>query len=283
MYQHGIYGIIGLPLGHSRSPALHTWAFHVLDHRGIFASWPVFPSELPDFVRAVRLLRIQGVCVTIPHKEAIIPLLDGISERAAQIGAVNTLYWHEGKLYGENTDVDGFLFPLQKRPPAHTALILGAGGAARAVIVGLQSLGVQEIFITNRNAARAHVLAREFSLHAVAWDARASVHASWVINTTPLGMDGQFKDVNPYPQAAFSQDFSQKGGLAYDLVYNPLKTCFLKEAHIAGWQMQDGLDMFVEQARCQMRLWTEKSTDFAATRACVEQSLGVAVKDYAFL
>ncbi len=277
MEQHALYGIIGHPLGHSRSPALHNWAFQALGHKGVFLSWPVEPEHLADFVHSVRLLRIQGVCVTIPHKEAIIPLLDEISPRAATIGAVNTLYWHEGKLCGENTDVDGFLLPLKQHSIPESALILGAGGAARAVVAGLQSLGIERLFISNRDTKRAQLLAEnsemecKTKLEHVDWDARADVDAHWIINTTPLGMHGVHADKSPYPATAFEKS----SGLAYDLVYNPLQTRFLREARAAGWRVQDGLDMFVGQALRQMQCWTGSSTDYAETRSFLAKTLSL--------
>ncbi len=269
MEQQALYGIIGHPLGHSRSPALHNWAFHVLGHKALFLAWPVLPEGLADFVKSVRVLGIKGVCVTIPHKEAIMPLLDEVSVRAAKIGAVNTLYWREGKLCGENTDVDGFLLPLQTRRVPRSALILGAGGAARAVVSGLQSLGVERIYICNRDAHRAHILAEHYGIEHLAWEMRSEICAQWIINTTPLGMEGVHAEQSPYP----SQAFHKAPGLAYDLVYNPLETRFLREARTAGWQVQDGLDMFVGQALKQMQHWMGKTTNYLETRSFLEKTL----------
>lgn len=245
-------GIIGHPLSHSLSPFLHTWAFARAGWPGVYLSWPVPPGHAEDFMRAVRLLRIHGVSVTIPHKEAAASLLDRVSPRARAAGAVNTLYRDENHgLCGENTDIHGFLAPLRRRAPARRALVLGAGGAARAVLAGLKEWGAASIGIANRNGGKARTLAGEFAVEAVEWERRAAWGADMLINATPLGMSGGEIEATPFPAEAF-----RGSGLAYDLVYNPLETRFLREAGIAGWEVQDGLDMFVEQGLEQFRLWT---------------------------
>ncbi len=260
-----IYGIIGQPLGHSLSPSLHNWAFAKLGYAGIFKAWPIEKSQLADFIVAMRTLNIGGACVTIPYKECIMPFLDEISPRAKSIGAVNTLYWQGHKLCGENTDVDGFMLPLLVRKAPRSALILGAGGAARAVIMGLKELGIKQIFISNRNSVKAEALAQEFDIESVAWSDRLQCHTELIINTTPLGMKGSFEELSPYSFEHLSEQ-DMKHMLAYDLVYNPLETRFLREAKQAGLNTQDGLDMFVGQALRQMQLWTEHSTDLVKTR-----------------
>lgn len=248
-------GVIGHPLTHSLSPVLHTWAFAHAGRPGAYMSWPVPPGHVEEFVRAARLLHIHGVSVTIPHKETVLPLLDYVSLRARIVGAVNTLYRDEAHgLCGENTDIHGFLAPLRRRASARRALVLGAGGAARAVLAGLKEWGAAAIGIANRNGARAQTLAEDFAVEAVAWEQRGAWGADMLINATPLGMRGEGAGATPFPAEAFTGS-----GLAYDLVYNPLETRFLREAKAAGWEVQDGLDMFVEQGIEQFRLWTEHS------------------------
>ncbi len=264
MQHTNIYGIIGSPLGHSLSPRLHNWAFKQLDYAGTFTAWPLEKSQLANFIIAMRTLHISGACVTIPHKESIIPFLDEISPRAKSVGAVNTLYWQGDKLCGENTDVHGFKLPLLKYKLPQSALILGAGGAARAVIMGLKELGVTQIRISNRNAEKASNLAQIFCIDTVPWDEREQVQANWIINTTPLGMQGSYEELSPYDFSTMGQ--IAKDTIAYDLVYNPLQTKFLREAKQAGLIAQDGLDMFVGQALRQMQLWTGKCTDLTNTR-----------------
>ncbi len=266
-----LYGIIGHPLEHSLSPALHNWAFAKRCIHAAFAPWPIAPEQLADFVSSMRLLKFQGACVTIPHKERILPLLDSISPHAQKIGAVNTLYWQDGQLCGDNTDVYGFMFPLQAHSLSN-ALVLGAGGAARAVLMGLQLLGLDksQIFLCNHNNEKAQSMAEEFGVTFYPWDARTQLSAKLIINTTPLGMQGKHVHQSPYPAKAFRSDTTC---LAYDLVYNPLHTQFLLDAKAAGWQIQDGLDMFVGQALKQMQIWTGGMTEFQETRQYLQDLL----------
>ncbi len=269
----GIYGIIGWPLSHTLSPLLHTTSFRELGLPAVLVPWPVESGRLSDFVSSVRLLGLKGSCVTIPHKEDVIPLLDRISERAAAVGAVNTLYWEDGQLCGDNTDVPGFVAPLEAlgaEACPRSALVLGAGGASRAVIAGLKSLGCGKIAICNRTEATARAFADEFGLETCPWDARGEVEADLVVNTTPLGMKGKLEGDSPFPAEAFSG----RTAVAYDIVYTPLKTRFLREAEAAGWKTITGLGMFIGQADWQCRIWTGKALPEAAKKA-VREALGL--------
>lgn len=274
-----LYGIIGYPLGHSLSPLLHSWGFARTGWPGAYFAWPVPPADTADFIRAARLLPVHGASVTIPHKESVLPLLDSVSPRAARMGAVNTLFWRDGALCGENTDVHGFMAPLRarmtsacgdaaKRAIFESALVLGAGGAARAVIAGLQELGVPRIHIANRHPGKAEILARHFGVETLPWEERAALGAQCVVNTTPLGMHGAHAEDSPFPVAGFTGD-----GLAYDLVYNPLHTRFLRDARAAGWAVQDGLDMFAAQGVEQFRIWTGRALPVRDAREMLLQHL----------
>lgn len=245
-----LFGIIGHPLGHSLSPVLHTWNFSRLGLASAYFRWDVPPGKLDDFLNAARVLPIAGVSVTIPHKQAVIPGLDGLTPAATRIGAVNTLFWNEGRLLGDNTDVTGFLSPLQDRN-FNSAMVLGAGGAARAVLAGLREKGVQQLLIANRSPERAKALAEEFSATPLPWDKRTEKNCELLVNTTPLGMKGGGINETPWPGEAFAPEQT-----VYDLVYNPLQTRFLREAARAGCTVLDGLGMFLGQAREQCRLWT---------------------------
>jgi len=262
-----LFGIIGHPLGHSLSPALHTWNFQRLGLAAAYMRWDIAPKSLPEFMHAVHVLPVAGVSVTIPHKQAVIPFLDELSYTAERIGAVNTLFWRQGRLHGENTDITGFLSPLQGQS-FDTALVLGAGGAARAVITGLQQLHVQKIHIANRSPQRAQDLAREFAVEALPWEERTSCACELLVNTTPLGMSGEGVAQTPWPGEFFS-----KGQTVYDLVYNPLQTRFLREAAEAGCHVLDGLHMFLGQAAEQCRLWTGESIPGPEGRALLEALL----------
>ncbi len=263
-----LYSVIGKPIAHSLSPALHTTAFRHHNIPGILMPWQLETEELAPFVEAMRLLDIQGSCITIPHKEDIIPLLDGITDRAKKVGAVNTIYRHDGKLLGENTDVPGFLAPLSANPPRPDAriLILGSGGAARSVVVGLQELGLKDISITNINPPSAERLSAEFNLKLIPWAERLDAGADFVINTTPQGMKGRYVDDNPFP----SSGFAGKKGIAYDLIYIPFKTRFLQEAEDAGWTTIGGLDMFLAQANQQFLIWTGKHIPDIANQLVID-------------
>ncbi|MDR2489397.1 MAG: shikimate dehydrogenase [Desulfovibrio sp.] len=255
-----LFGIIGHPLAHSMSPALHNWAFSRAGIAGFYMAWPLQPEKLPAFFDAARALPVRGGNITLPHKVTSMALLDGLSPRAQRVGAINTFYWDDACLCGDNTDVAGFLDPLAHRRIL-SALVLGAGGASRAVLAGLKELEVPDIGVSNRTAGKAETLAEEFGVHHVPWDDRTSSGADCIINATTQGMAGEGVDNTPLPARAF-----RGKGLAYDIVYNPLETRFLREAGVAGWDTQDGLAMFVGQARESFRLW-HRDKDMPAREA----------------
>lgn len=280
-----LYGVIGDPISHSLSPVLHNTGFQAWGIPAVLMAWHITPSALPDFVRAMRLLPIAGACVTIPHKEAIIPLLDRVTGLARRVGAVNTVYWEDGELVGHNTDVEGFLFPLYHRSAPTTVLILGAGGAARAVLSGLLTLpGVQRIAITARREEQVQALlaavqpaenddhdhdealepaslaARRLpQVEYLPWTRREEFPADLIVNTTPLGMDSG-AEPGSSPLRVF-----HGLGLAYDIIYQD--TPFLAAARAAGWETQNGRDMFVNQGSAQFILWTGFPLPEAATAA----------------
>ena len=262
-----LFGIIGHPLGHSLSPVLHNWAFQELGLPFVYCRWPVAPEALADFMAAVRVLPLSGLSVTIPHKQSVRAFLDGESDSAAAIGAVNTVYWEQGKLLGENTDVRGFVEPIQGRRFS-SALVLGAGGASRAVLAGLRELGVAELFLTNRSADKAKKLAAAFGARVVPWEERTRCAANLLVNTTPLGMQGENQNASPWPADRFAP-----GQVAYDLVYNPQQTRFLSEAGEQGLECIDGLSMFIGQAALQFRLWTNRQLPLAQARKLVQEQL----------
>lgn len=261
-----LFGIIGQPLGHSMSPPLHNWAFGKAGFAGEYRAFPVEPSQLDGFMGLVRTTPLSGLSVTIPHKVAVMPYLDGVSARAKAVGAVNTLYWRNGELLGENTDVHGFLAPLETLPTRPgSALVLGAGGAARAALAGLKELGVPDVAVTNRTADKAAALAREFGVHQVPWDDRAAGLPELLVNTTPLGMKGEREHLSPWPEDACLSP----GQVAYDMVYNPQETVFLRQAATHACRTIDGLSMFVHQGAEQFRLWTGSAFDLDGARGLV--------------
>lgn len=266
-----LYGVIGYPLGHSLSPLLHNTAFQALGRPALMFRWAVPPEGLADFMRAVRVLPVRGCCVTLPHKVAVVPFLDEVSPLVRRVGACNTLYWQGDSLCGENTDVTGFMTPLLPYAlPAHCpALVLGAGGAARAVVTGLQELGLHNIFVSARRQESTQRFCDEFAVTPIAWHDRGDVPVELVVNTTPAGMLGKDIESSAYPQDALRG----RQGIAYDIVYTPQETRFLYEAKQAGWQCIGGLAMFLGQAERQCALWTGASALPMAAQEAVCKAL----------
>lgn len=263
------YGIIGWPLGHTMSPTLHNWGFdqHGLD--AVYNAFPLAPEDLADFMQTVRSRPISGLSVTIPHKRAVMNYLNHVSERARAVGAVNTLYWDDDALCGENTDVSGLIAPLKTLDSIPgSAIVLGAGGAARAALAGFRELGMDAVFIANRTDSKAEALAEEFSVQAVPWDKRTQCDALLICNTTPLGMTGDMAALTPW-----EGDFPS-GGIAYDIVYNPLETRFLREAAQAGCSTISGLEMFLHQGLAQFQLWTGLNLAEESARQLLLDALG---------
>ncbi len=252
MYQ--AYGVLGESLGHSLSPKLHNSAFQQAGMKRVYFKWEINPGDLGAFMKAVRILPVSGVSVTIPYKEDAMPYLDQVSQEARDMGAVNTLYWRGNALCGENTDYTGFMAPIQDLK-LDSALVLGAGGACRGVIYGLKRLGVKEIYLSNRSQEKAESLAGEFGIRAVPWQERLRLRADLLVNTTPMGTTGEMEDKTPWESNIFPFQ------VVYDLVYNPLHTKLLRQARDHGAHTVSGLSMFVHQGLRQFKLWTGQSFD----------------------
>ncbi len=252
-----IYGILGHPTKHSLSPTIHNWGFATKGLAKTYRHFDIAPDKLDIFMTSVRNLPIQGLSVTIPHKETILPFMDSLTPTAHSIGAVNTVIkTRDGRLVGDNTDVTGFVTPLlqQGLRPA-TALVLGAGGAARAVLHGLHELGTTT-FVSCRNQEAGERLAdTKKGTTFVPWEKRSEIHAHLLVNTTPLGMNGSLCDQSPWPFALSGYQ------VCYDLVYTPRMTALLVQARNQGIPILSGLEMFIHQAAAQFRLWTGQSID----------------------
>jgi shikimate dehydrogenase len=242
--------VIGHPISHSRSPMIHG---HWLRENGIAGSYEridVAPSGLEAFVGKMRKGTYLGGNVTVPHKQAILPLLDRLSDDAKVLGAVNTIYRDGALLCGDNTDAAGFLGHLDAaatgwQNTVRTALVLGAGGASLAIVQGLRSRGVSRIIVANRDPARSKALATRFGdcIEAIAWDER-SAHvglADLVVNTTSLGMVGQ-------PALDIDLSALKATAIVDDIVYVPLETPLLQAARQRGALAVDGLGMLLNQA-----------------------------------
>lgn len=251
-------GVIGMPVAHSRSPRLHG---HWLARYGIaghYVPLSVMPEHLAEVLRILPRAGFVGVNVTIPHKEAVLTLADVVTDRAALIGAANTLIFRpDGKIHADNTDGYGFIANLRQNasdwvPVAGPAAVIGAGGAARAVVASLLDAGVTELRITNRTRLRAEQIKAEFGARVVVYDWAQAANmlegAATVVNATALGMDG--KQPLRLPLDALSAD-----ALVTDLVYTPLDTPFLIEARDRGCRTVDGLGMLLHQAAPGFERW----------------------------
>ena len=243
-------GVVGHPVKHSRSPIIHGYWLEQFGINGRYDRYDVKPEDFSHFVKTLSEQGLQGVNVTIPHKEAAFLALDEATERARRLKAANTLWFENGKLWGDNTDSIGFLANLDQGHPgwdinAKSALILGAGGAARAIIAGLQERNIEKITIVNRTRERAEELAlMSGDQVAVAEWSKLSFQlesADLVVNTTSLGMSGQ-------PDLDLSLDPLGKNALVTDIVYVPLETNLLKQARLRGNPVVDGLGMLLHQA-----------------------------------
>ena len=241
------YGVLGKPLGHSLSPVVHNSAFAA---RGIDAVYlPLEAVDVDDFMEFESAVPLQGVSVTIPYKEDVRKCTQSLSNEAGKIGSINTLIRTGNGWHGENTDVDGFLRPLQKRIKLKglRAVVLGAGGAARAICHGLVSQGAS-VCVVSRNSHKAKHLAENFDVDFVDWDQLHSLRWNILINATPVGMFPKI-DESPVPAEWLS------GEWVYDLVYNPCETRLLREASVRGLRTISGEEMFLAQAIRQQELW----------------------------
>ena len=245
-------GLIGDPVEHSRSPRMHNAAFAALGMDAVYELWPTPAAQVRDRIGGLRNLDIAGANVTVPHKQAVMPFLDEISETARRIGAVNTIIPREGRLIGDNTDAYGFRASIMERYPdiaPKRAVVLGAGGASRAVIVALQEMGADEVLIANRTLARASDLANELGAGALAWDDLPTTLRSTdlLVNATALG----WHDEEVLPNAMIANLPSQ--ALLVDLTYRD--TPFLQSARQHNLRGLDGLGMLIHQGVRSFELW----------------------------
>ncbi|MEY8837908.1 shikimate dehydrogenase [Cribrihabitans sp. XS_ASV171] len=264
-------GVIGHPVAHSRSPRIHRHWLVTHGLNGYYIPMDVAPEDLESVIRTLPKAGFVGVNITVPHKETVLALADQISDRATLIGAANTLIFRsDGKIHADNTDGYGFMANLKEgapdwNPKAGPAVVLGAGGAARAVVSALAEAGVPEIIITNRTRARAERLQSDFGKRVTVadWVQAGNIveGANLVVNTTSLGMVGK-------PELRIPLDGLQPGTVVTDLVYAPLKTRLLQAAEEAGCTTVDGLGMLLHQAVPGFERWFgERPQVDAATRA----------------
>lgn len=261
-----LYGVVGDPIEHSLSPELFDYLFKATELPCRYDAFRISPDGLAGFVDQTRAIGIRGLNVTIPHKESIPSLLDDVADEAEQLGAVNTVVNRDGHLVGHNTDLAGFLSPLREHAvdlADQSVVVLGAGGAARAVAHGLRSLDVAHITLVNRTAARADALAEELS-EAVDVSVRglddprlsdAIAEARLLVNATSVGMRPD-DDVSPVTDADMLHDRL----IVYDLVYRPLTTRLLADAAYRGAATIDGVEMLIGQALRSFELWCPEAS-----------------------
>ena len=245
-----VFGVIGHPVGHSLSPVMHNAALRHLGIPAVYGSFEVRPEELGTALSGARALGIGGLSVTVPHKEAVMEWLEEIDPVAERIGAVNTVLNREGRLFGTNTDWLGVKLSLLEAGvelSGKKAVVVGAGGAARAVVYALRELGA-EVEIYNRSFSRAENLARDFGAKAYALSEINKAFGELIVQTTSVGLK-EWK--SPVPKTVF-KNFR----VAMDIVYVPLKTKFLSEAEDMGCKLIHGLRMLVYQGAEQFRIFT---------------------------
>jgi shikimate dehydrogenase len=274
-------GLIGYPLGHSLSPVIHSAALQSCGLEGSYSLFPIHPEDqqgLKELLERVRNGEITGLNVTIPHKQNVIGLLDELTPTAQAIGAVNTIYRRGNHLIGENTDSPGFLSDLNRTLTTETrrhgdsnALLLGAGGGARAVVYALLNDG-GEVTIAARRIEQIQQLRNSFTNHQMqiadlTFSSIDLSSISLIVNTTPVGMAPNI-DQSPWPE---NLPFPPRAAI-YDLVYNPRETKLLQDARNQGLQATTGLGMLIEQAALAFEIWTSQNPSREIMRASVEQS-----------
>jgi shikimate dehydrogenase len=261
-----LYGIMGQPVSHSLSPAMHNGGFAALGLNKVYLPFAV--TDVAGAMIGLRALGIKGVSVTIPHKQAVIPHLDAIEPVAARIGAVNTLVIEAGRIKGYNTDWLGANRALAEKMElaGQRVLILGAGGSARAIGFGLLEAGA-DIVIASRTPGTGQILARELGCQWVPIAEAGSLAAAALVNATSVGM-------SPHPeQTPLAGEALARFRVVMDIVYAPLETRLLREARAAGCLIVDGLAMLLYQGGAQFELWTGSPAPLPAMRKALLAAL----------
>lgn len=278
MKQAFFLGLIGYPLVQSRSPDLHHAALRASGLRGEYRLYPIAPlpegkTALEAILQKLRAGELHGLNVTIPHKQAVLPYLDRLTPVAQAVGAVNTLFMENGRLIGDNTDAEGFLTDLRRLLPERHghALVLGAGGSARAVVYALARAGWR-VTVAARRVNQAAMLIGDLALHQTARaiplqaDSLARLtDLALIVNATPVGMIPNIH-ASPLPEGAPLPS----GAVLYDLIYKPPETLLMRQGRAAGLKVFNGLGMLVEQAALSFERWTGIDPD----RAVMRQAIG---------
>jgi 3-dehydroquinate dehydratase / shikimate dehydrogenase len=274
-----VYGVIGDPIGHSLSPMVQNAAFRKADINAVYIPFRVPREHLMQFLDDAPALGIRGLSVTIPHKESVLARLTDADQSTKGIGACNTMIWEDDKVHGYNTDERSALESLERAiadDPGRdatldnqTALILGAGGAAKAIGYGLRKRGAK-VVISGRTAQRAEQLSERLKCRAVDWNARYSVSPDILINCTPVGMHPNV-DASP-----FEKHHIRPSMVVFDTVYNPENTLLIKDSRTQGALTVTGVDMFVRQAALQFQLFTGQDAPLDLMRETLKRQIGPA-------
>jgi len=263
-----LYGVVGFPLGHTLSPIMHNTAFEVTGVNAIYLAFETKDAE--GCVRGMRALGIKGMSVALPFKSEVLPYLDDVDGMAEKIGAVNTIVNNNGRLIGYNTDALGALKALQDVVDLSgmSCLLVGAGGAARAIGFVLREEGVR-LTVANRSPERGMELARSLQSPFVPLGDLRGIDADILIQTTSVGM---------YPhtdQCPIPEDLIKGDVVVMDIIYNPIETRVLKVARAHGSKTINGLSMFINQGAEQFRLWTGLEPPLREMTKVVKEALGL--------
>ncbi|MBD6617817.1 shikimate dehydrogenase [Komarekiella sp. 'clone 1'] len=281
-----LLGVIGHPVEHSLSPVMHNAAIAQLGLDYIYLPFPIKPENLEIAIAGFAAIDVVGFSVTIPHKQTILPLLSEITPIAQAIGAVNTVSRQNHRWVGTNTDIEGFIAPLQTTYKQDwsqkTAVILGNGGAARAVVAGCHQLGFAKIHVVGRNMHKLQEFRNSWgnsplaeSLQVHTWDTLIKLipQANLLVNTTPIGM---YPKINESPLSVEEITNLASGAIAYDLIYIPKPTQFLQQAQSQGAIAIDGLEMLVQQGVAALKIWLQSETlPVEVMRQALQNHLGL--------
>ncbi len=280
-----LLGVIGHPIAHSLSPIMHNAALTHLGLDYVYLPLSVKPEALEVAIAGLAVMGMRGFNVTIPHKQSVMGLMAEISAIAQAVGAVNTVSWTESGWVGTNTDVAGFLAPLQslsKGWSQKSAVILGNGGSARAVVAGCTQLGCEQVQVVGRDVEKLREFLYSWNLAAIPanlsvhlWDDLPTLlpHADLLVNTTPLGM---YPQVERSPLGPAELELLQPGAIAYDLIYTPKPTRFLQLAQANGAIAIDGLEMLIYQGAAALEGWIQQPAPVDIMRQALLDRLKIA-------
>ncbi len=281
-----LFGIFGDPVGHSLSPAMHNAAFRALGLPCHYAPFRVRPEQLGNAIRSIRALGISGVNITIPHKEEVIPFLDGVDETAQKIGAVNTIKRDGDRLFGYNTDGPGFVQSLLEagvNPAGKQVILLGAGGAACGVAYALLVAHAAKMMILTRSPHSGLALAERLTplfphaaivqgnLQRVALEPTPATRSTLLVNATPLGMKKE--DPLPYPAEQIQPEW-----VVADLIYRPHETPLLSAARKRGAGIVPGIGMLLHQGALAFEIWTRRPAPLEVMRQVLEAELRLPIE-----